>query len=381
MSGNDASQCPHFAVYFTAGTNRTAHLAFVEHLSMHALDYSIDSLQAVDEYLLVIRENKDLLTQAQYGDVVVWSGCYVGETIRKNASIDCKWVSYDDFVHDAGTQSLVKPGEFPRTLGSLFVLIAGDTFTIPLSKVQKFIEGGTENSLHAYAASWLKPQSGKQAITAENINVPAAQPNAELENALLATRKKFALKRLLLNRWTYGSTAVQAPDWLAEKDPLAEVFDKQLFLHQEGQIVWGALVQAHSQLFTAGETDHPALLVYSTDPHFDSRPHELRAIAKTIFKLKNGSHSDPAVQRYAKLVTDELDHGKGWKLPKALTAQNVRCAAFMVFRKHLPNNILAAAWFPIFTHESTSAVMMVPEKFWPEKLTEMWNAKQLLSAD
>jgi hypothetical protein len=51
----------------------------------------------------------------------------------------------------------------------------------------------------------------------------------------------------------------------------------------------------------------------------------------------------------------------------------------MVFRKHVPNGVLSCGLFPILTHPSTPAVMMVPFEFWPIELIVLWKENGLVS--
>ena len=248
----------------------------------------------------------------------------------------------------------------------------------PWLQVMNSIEVGDQSAISSYYHSILSrddTQGGRR--TPDLVAQPGIPANPEMENAIHELRSNFLLRKKQLNERTYQSLRVSNPPWMEARDPLAIIEQQQLFLHQHGEIVWAALAQANNQLFRAGDLDSPALLVFSKDPYFDARPAELRQIGHRLFALKHTAPLDPDAARFATMITDELDRGMDWKVPLALTARDVRCSNFMVFRQHLPSNVLSFTWFPILVHPSTPAVMMVPFEFWPFSLTIMWKEKKL----
>lgn len=153
-----------------------------------------------------------------------------------------------------------------------------------------------------------------------------------------------------------------------------EVFRRQRLLLSEGQVYWGAMVQANILLFEVGREDHPALAVYGTDRTFDPCPERLHAIGQRLFSLKNTTPDNPQDRRFAAMITDEMERSLGWRVPKRHTAgREVFCSASMVFRTHLPGGILRAGWFPLLVHPDTPAIMIVPRRFWPPELVRIWS--------
>lgn len=76
-------------------------------------------------------------------------------------------------------------------------------------------------------------------------------------------------------------------DWVEREDPLAEILKAQDLLLAEGRLVWGALVQANSDLFVRGWHDLPAAVIYSPDTSvFDDSPDLLLDIARKLYQLK-----------------------------------------------------------------------------------------------
>ncbi|QNK68633.1 hypothetical protein [Variovorax sp. PAMC26660] len=207
--------------------------------------------------------------------------------------------------------------------------------------------------------------------------VKPVQPEPEMERIVNKLRASYELRQQHMNSIALASLLGPTPPWLKPTDGLTEFFERQTLLLTEGHIVWGALVQANQLLFKPGEANCPALLVHSPDSYFDSRPQELRLIGHTFFSLKNIDFADPELKEVARLVTDEMDRSMGFELPKVFSNKVVQSATFMGFRKHIPNGVLSSGLFPILTHPSTRAVMMVPFEFWPIELIVLWKEGSL----
>ncbi len=205
----------------------------------------------------------------------------------------------------------------------------------------------------------------------------SSPPDAGMEHAISRLRNSFYSSQKSLNARTFQSVCARSPYWMSPDEPLHETVNQQLLLLSEGTIVWAALIQANKLLFSPGIDDCPAQLVYSRDPYFDSRPQELRRIGRSIFKLKNTTPADQEEKAVADRITDEMDRSMGWRLPDMLTDREAYAATFMVFRRHIPNGVLSAGCFPILTHPSTQAVMIVPGEFWPIELIKSWKEEKL----
>jgi hypothetical protein len=198
-----------------------------------------------------------------------------------------------------------------------------------------------------------------------------------MERAITRLRSSFSGSQKILNARIFESVRAPCPSWMKPGEPLYDILNQQFLLHKEGTIVWASLIQANTLLFSSGDADCPAQLVYSRDPYFDSRPQELRAIARRIFQLKNTAPAEPDEKAVADRITNEMDRSMGWKLPDALTDKETYAATFMVFRKHIPNGVLSASCFPLLVHPSTQAVMIVPFEFWPIELLVLWKERKL----
>lgn len=267
----------------------------------------------------------------------------------------------------------IKPGQEVTTIGRLG----------PAHKLWAFM-GETESAV-PFTTSLVVPEvtvsASKRQSDAKRRSsqyYTAGRPaDTEMSRVLAELQLNFSRNRSGMDAEILDRIAAGRPDWMDNNEPLLEIIRQQRRLMTEGRIVWAALVQANNLLFEEGEHDHPAMLVFSEDAYFESRPHELRAIADKIYQLKSTEPEDPEEKLVAASVTNEMNRNMGWKLPDLLTDKNVRAAAFMVFRKHIPNGILNAAVFPVLVHPATDAVMIVPVAFWPVSLTTMWRQGKL----
>lgn len=224
-------------------------------------------------------------------------------------------------------------------------------------------------------AYFCETETGESFIAGAEL--AALPPDPEKEQALNKLRNACAQTLKKMHPRNLETVRVPNPPWMKPADPLAEIGNQQMRLLAEGNIVWAALVQANTLLFSPGNHDCPAQAIYSSDPHFDGRIYELRTISSRIQQLKNTTPSDPEAKRVADLVTDEMDRSMNWKLPKLLTDKDVRSTTIMVYRKHIPNGVLTSGVFPILMHPSTEGVMIVPFEFWPIELIKMWQQKRL----
>jgi len=120
-------------------------------LNAAALNYSIDSLRAVDDYLAAVHVSGG--TPEQVFRLIVRAGSYVGEVLRHNAPITLSWMRYDraPAAIDHVTNGM---GEHPAAMG---VLIGeSDLALLPLGKVFKFLEDGPTESTHYYAQAMTR---------------------------------------------------------------------------------------------------------------------------------------------------------------------------------------------------------------------------------
>ena len=205
---------------------------------------------------------------------------------------------------------------------------------------------------------------------------PADPAMKQLINAL---RRSFGAGRLLQGGRWMKQVRTEAPAWMtASGDPVRIFYDKQETLFRKGRIGWGALVEADDGVFARGDDDLPGVLVYSEDEYFDARPAELAAIGARLLELKSaGAVGAFELSRFAQLVRNDSGRPLGVAVPAALSAKEPMLSSFVAIRSHLPEGILAGAWFPVLIHSSSVVPMIVPSTFWPPALLAAWNERRL----
>ncbi len=109
------------------------------------MDFSIESLEILEEYLESLRfnlpENEELVK------ITLRAGSYIGEVIRKNSTIKYNWL---EFSEAEKLNNQIKSIGFD--LGTAVVLWAEpDNFVFPLAKVLKRLENGAEDNVHSFA--------------------------------------------------------------------------------------------------------------------------------------------------------------------------------------------------------------------------------------
>ena len=162
------------------------------------------------------------------------------------------------------------------------------------------------------------------------------------------------------------------PSWVADDD-MAVIFKDQRFLYAEGEVVWGAFVQANAVLSRLGPGNHPGTLIYSRHPEIDDDPRLLQTFARRLGALKHDESDDPDERRYGAMLYDEMKRAMRWRAPESCTSGlPVYSTSVMVCRKHIPRRVLVRTPLPILRHRDTVATIIVPCWFWPRRFREEW---------
>jgi len=115
-------------------------------LDRGALDFSVQSLDAVDAYLLALHSRATELDEDAFSNAVVRSGAYVGEVIRRHAERELHWMRQAELRL-----------EYPRrpcaSAGAL--LDAGGDGSLPVEATASRVELGAEKSVRAFAEAQL----------------------------------------------------------------------------------------------------------------------------------------------------------------------------------------------------------------------------------
>jgi len=126
-----------------------------EYLDYGKLDYSLESLKHVNEYLKKAREMKTI--DRDWKKVTLRAGAYVGEVIRRGSRKSKPvWIDFE-------TAKKLSPKFFTGgedELGLVFVLYDGkDGFSFPIAKVQKFLANGPEDDVYSFASYLLRDET------------------------------------------------------------------------------------------------------------------------------------------------------------------------------------------------------------------------------
>lgn len=246
-------------------------------------------------------------------------------------------------------------------------------------KHSAIIDRGIESVRWPAGQSWdqLREDVAIEPAPSARHHLPGLPAQPEMAEVMSKMRASYEQRQQRMTDLTLASVLATKPEWMRPDDSLNEVFARQKLLLTEGRIVWGGLVQANSQMFKPGAANCPGLLVYSPDEHFDAYPAELRQLGRAFFALKGKEPDDPELRHLAKIVTEEVDRTLQFRLPRVFCAQDVCSGIFMLFRQHIPNGVLSCGLFPVLTHPSTPAVLMLPFEFWPIELIVMWKEGRL----
>jgi hypothetical protein len=134
-------------------------VAYPHVLPRHLLDGNIESLHQVDSYLLHVHQHRDGLSDDEWSLTILRAGAYVGEVMRHAAPQGAfRWVDYDEYIPEHPEMQSLLPERTTATCA--FLVSPGGEMCMPLNKIARFIDEGAENSVHFFAAAFLKDKCG-----------------------------------------------------------------------------------------------------------------------------------------------------------------------------------------------------------------------------
>ena len=114
------------------------------------LNFSLESLRHIDAYLELLRKEPPI--GGDFLRVVLRTGAYVGEVMRKQSPRRYHWVAY---AEAAKHSKFLRGSE--RTIASAAVLWRDSSnISFPLGKVCKYLENGDEDSVYSFAKVLLE---------------------------------------------------------------------------------------------------------------------------------------------------------------------------------------------------------------------------------
>ena len=129
-----------------------------ELLDPSKLDFSVESLRHIDEYLEGLHRNPP--QGNDLARVALRCGAYVGEVMRRQLPGTFHWIAQDE----AAKYSKLVAG-FERSIAVAGILWKNsESMSFPIGKVFKFVENGNEDSVHFFATCLLEAErKGKSA--------------------------------------------------------------------------------------------------------------------------------------------------------------------------------------------------------------------------
>ncbi|UOD31302.1 hypothetical protein INH39_06195 [Massilia violaceinigra] len=367
-----ASRIPNLCALLPASGDDALPLA--AQLARGQLDYSVASLRHLDAWLALLRQQGAAIPAHERERVIDAAGAYLGEVVRCNTPDrgQWQWMNYDDMVRAYPAFARQRP----RARGFMAFLDSVEHTTYPLATVSTLLADARAESLHDYARKLLPQAADDRAGPLEPGQIEEWAADATMALALDQVRNAIMKWRRYAKPEEYPAMCADNPGWMGN-DSLAEIYRRQHLLLEKGMVVWASLVQANNALFAEGPHDMPALLAYSLERHFEARPQALHRIAQELVSYK-GKEMPPALQHIGQFLASEQQRAQDLALPHMLTRRRVMVSSFLAIRKHIPDDVMKGAWFPLLTHPDTLCLMIAPHKFWPPELVNAWKSGAML---
>lgn len=137
-----------FAGAFAGAFEDAKPICFPEQLDQDQLDLSLESLRVVDRYLNYLYQHRANLLAAEWHNTVLYAGAYVGEVIRNETDNHFQWVDYDEYVPLHPELKQMIPD---RTTPTCAFLVDDERMSMPLNKIARYIDEGSQHSVHYFA--------------------------------------------------------------------------------------------------------------------------------------------------------------------------------------------------------------------------------------
>lgn len=349
-------------------------LPLAQQLPSSQLDFSVQSLHALDRYLAAVHAQKHSLEEKPHSNLVVGAGAYIGEVLRRNANKTWDWINYADYFSTRPANA-----DIPENINSCAMLVGSGFVVLPMQASHAAFWGAAPGSTHAQVCEWLKltdPQATSEAQAAANgaPGQPAGQDSAAPQSqADMALEVDIGACVAALQPQERGYLQIAPPSWI-HGDPLERLCEAFPQLLEHGRVVWARLVQANDALFHPGDNNSPAEVLY--DPQGRLTPQELAPLARRLFELKNTQPLDAGLARIAEHLTAEITRAFGMAVPPGISNKGLLISTVLVMRQHLPNRRLSLGYFPVLISERCpGCAMILPSRWWPQALIQAWGAE------
>lgn len=359
---------------FLKGTPLETGFAFEDELKVCRLDYTLASLQRIDNFLDNIRiahrlDRSDFLdggTPTNHNFLFLLA-YYCGEVRGRLAKVAPIWHDYEEYIaKNPQMQSI-----FPDIDEYRFVATyhhADDIYQhFPMVAIlERLFPEFDEPEKSVYFSTIT---GDYQAFAPDEVIPPA--PNQSLPIDLPSSLQA------LPSHWQ-SYLQILPPRWLFGDDLMVQM-QAVPTLYQKGRVVWGVLVQANKMLF---EEDNPAScpaeIIY--DKSGRTPPHLLQGIAQTLFSFKQQIPNDlpPKLKQYAQHLQNESTRFSGELPAPPTTTVSLYAKTIFVWRLHLPDAMLTLPIFPIIINDDNDEVMILPAVFWKDSdFYQKWLSESL----
>lgn len=188
-------------------------------------------------------------------------------------------------------------------------------------------------------------------------------------------RTAFGAPRRQFSRQDVAILQVPPPRWLPQdgRHEMHFLFQGLPWVFAEGDVRWGAIVQANKICWVEGIEDSGACLLHSPDPFFDENVELLHGFGRQLFETKGRFTKNPELQRFADILGNEWESPTRLPVPRFLTeGRDVTYTTIFVFRRHLPLPYLVEPIVPIVVHPNTGHSAILPSAWWPQGLIDEW---------
>lgn len=160
---------------------------------------------------------------------------------------------------------------------------------------------------------------------------------------------------------------IRRAQWMADGDDsgLGWFLEAEDELMASGVVVAGTIVQANSNLFKDGDSDHPGELVFSLSE--DASTDGLLALSSKLYGLKGEETSNEDEAFFSAYLADEMERVVGVAIPDSVsTIPETYVSTTLFYREHLPAGRIASGIYPVLVSPNTRVAMVLPLDLWTE---------------
>ncbi|STZ08664.1 Uncharacterised protein [Moraxella caprae] len=344
---------------FLKGKPLETGFAFENELKACRLDYTLASLQRIDDFLDNIRtthslDRNDFLNGGVPSNhtFLFLLAFYCGEMRGRLAGVAPIWHDYEEYIAENPQMQSIFPAIDEYRFVATYHRADNINQHFPLVAIlERLFPEFDEPEKSVYFSTIT---GDYQAFAPDEVVQPA--------NQSLPIDLQAACQNLSVHWQSY--LQILPPKWMLGDDLMSQI--KAIpTLYQKGRVVWGALVQANNMLF---EEDNPAScpaeIIY--DKSGRTPPHLLHELAQTLFSFKKQAPDDlpPKLKQYVQHLQNERTRFSGELPAPPTTAMSLYAKTIFVWRLHLPDAMLTLPIFPIIINDDNDEVMILPAKFW-----------------